>query len=84
MLESVKFMFFFKILLLAYIIQTMYIAIITKEFEGSSKTINFMNLDSGVLVLRNGLISQIVKMHYFYKDIFLSTPGHGSDTLNML
>ena len=37
----------------------------------------------GVLVLRCGYISYIVKMHYFFKNLF-STPRHRSDKLSLL
>ena len=35
--------------------------------EGSIKIVNFMTLGAGVLVLRRGRVSHIVKMHYFFK-----------------
>ena len=50
--KSVKLMYFFKNLLLysqAYIRQTMYIIIMTKE--GFTKIVTFMTLGGGVLVL---------------------------------
>ena len=36
---------------------------------------------TGVLLPRRGHVSHIVKMHYFLKNIFISTPRHGSDKL---
>ena len=39
--------------------------------EGSTKIINFMTSGVGVLVLRCSLISYIVKIHYFSKNLLL-------------
>ena len=66
--KSVKFMYFFKNLLLysqALIRQTKYVVIMTKEW--STKIVNFMTPGVGVLVLGRGHISHRVKMHYFLK-----------------
>ena len=65
-------LYFFKILLLysqAYIRQTKYIVMMTKE--GSTKIVNFMTPGAGVLVLGRGHINHIVKMHYFFKNLLL-------------
>ena len=47
----------------AYIRQTKCIVMMAKE--GSTKTLNFMTPDAGVLVQGCGHISHKVKMHYF-------------------
>ena len=63
---------FFKNLLLyshAYIRQTKYIVVMTKE--GSTKIVTFMTRGAGVFVLGCGHISHIVKMHYFFKNLLL-------------
>ena len=67
----VKMHYFFKNLLYshAYIRQTKYIVMMTKE--GSTQIVNFMTLRTGVLVLGCGHISHIVKMHYFFKSLLL-------------
>ena len=39
--------------------------------EGFTKIVNFMTPGAGVLVLGHGLISHIVKMHYFFKNLLL-------------
>ena len=39
--------------------------------EGSTKIVNFMTPGAGVLLLGRGLISHIVKMHYFFKNLLL-------------
>ena len=39
--------------------------------EGSTKIVNFMTPVAGVLALGRGYISHIVKMHYFFKNLFL-------------
>ena len=39
--------------------------------EGSTKIVNDMTPGTGVLVLGHGHISYIVKMHYFFKNLFL-------------
>ena len=60
----VKMQYFFKNLLLysqAYIRQTMYIIMMTKE--DSTKIVNFMAPGAGVLVQGRVYISHIVKMH---------------------
>mgnify|MGYP003692222091 CR=1 FL=1 len=58
----------------------MYIVIITKE--GSIKIVTFMTPGAGVLVLRCGHISHIVKMHYFFINFLLYPQAKGkvSDT----
>ena len=66
----VKMHHFFKNLLLysqAYIRQTNYVVMITKE--GSTKIVNFMTPGAGVLVQGHGHISHVVKMHYFFKNL---------------
>ena len=63
-------MYFLKNLLLysqALISKTKYVVMMTKE--GSTKIVNFMTLGAGVLVLVRG--HNIVKMHYFFKNILL-------------
>ena len=65
-------MYFFKNLLLysqALIRQTKYDVMMTKE--GSTKIVNFMTPGAGVLVLGRALISHIVKMHYFFKNLLV-------------
>ena len=60
----VKILYSFKNLVLhsqAYIRQTKYILMMTKE--GFTKIVNFMNPGAGVLVLGRDHISNIVKMH---------------------
>ena len=52
--------------------------------EGSTKIENFMTLGAGVLALRRGHISHIVKIHYFFKKIFFSTQWYGSDKLKAM
>ena len=37
----------------------------------STKIVNFMTPRAGVLLLGRGLISHIVKMHYFFKNLLL-------------
>ena len=67
-----KMYYFFKNLLLysqAYIRQTMYIVMMTKE--GSTKILTFITPGAGVLALGCGRISHIVKMHYFFKNLLL-------------
>ena len=62
--------YIFKNLLLyshAYIRQTKYIVMITKE--GSTKIIAFMAPGAEVLVLGRGHISHTVKMHYFFQNL---------------
>ena len=64
--NSVKLRYFLKNFLpysQAYIRQTKYIVMITKE--GSTKIVNFMRPGPGVLVLGCGHISHMVKMHFF-------------------
>ena len=39
--------------------------------ERSTKIVNFMTPGEAVLVLGRGLISHIVKMHYFFKNLLL-------------
>ena len=68
----VKMYYFFKNLLLyskVLIRQTKYVVMMTKE--GSTKIVNFMTHRAGVLVLGRGHISNIVKMHYFFKNLLL-------------
>ena len=70
--HKVKVHYFFKSPLLyshAYIRQTKYIVMMTKE--GSTKIVNFMKSDAGVLVLGCCHINHIVKVHYFYKNFLL-------------
>ena len=50
--------------------------------EGSTKIVNFMNPGAGVLVLRRGHNSHMVKMHYFFKNLPL-TLRHRSDKLSI-
>ena len=50
---------------------------ITKE--RSTKFVNFMTPGAGVLVLGGGHISYVVKMNYFFKNLFFSFPKHRSD-----
>ena len=81
--KSVKLMYFLKNLLLysqALIRQTKYVVMMTKE--GSTKIVNFMTPGAGVPVLGRGHISNVVKMHYFFK-IFFSTPRHRLDKLSI-
>ena len=62
----VKMHYFFKNLLLyshAYIRQTKYIVVMTKE--GSTKIVNFMTPGAGAFVLGCGHIGHRVKMHYY-------------------
>ena len=76
-------MYLLKNLLLysqAQIRQIKYVVMMTKE--GSTKIVNFMTPGAGVLVLGRGLISHIVKMHYFFKNLLL-TPRHRSDILSI-
>ena len=49
--------------------QTKYVVMMNKE--GSTKIVNFMTPGVGVLVLGRGHISHIVKMNYFFKNLFL-------------
>ena len=70
--HRVKMHYFFKNLLFnsqALIRQTKYVVMMTKE--GSTKIINFITPGVGVLVLGRGHISHRVKMHYFFKNLFL-------------
>ena len=46
------------------------------------KIVNFITPWTGVLVLGHGPISHIVKMHYFFRDLF-SRSEHGSDKLSI-
>ena len=39
--------------------------------EASTKIVNFMNSGAGVLVLGRDHICHILKMHYFFKNLFL-------------
>ena len=60
----VKMHYFFKNLHFnsqALIRQTKYVVMMTKE--GSTKIVNFMTPEAGVLVLGRGHISHIVKLH---------------------
>ena len=41
--------------------------------EGSTKIVNFMAHGAEVLVLWRGHISHIVKMHYFFKNLFFNS-----------
>ena len=47
--------------------------------EGSIKFVNFMTPGAGLLVLGGGHISYVVKMNYFFKNLFFSFPRHRSD-----
>ena len=70
--KNVKLMYFLENLLQysqAYIRQTKYIIMMTKE--GSTKIVTFMTPEAGVLVLGRGHISHIVKLHYFFKNLLL-------------
>ena len=53
----------------AWFIQTMCIVIMTEE--GSTKIVNFMTSGLGVLVLRCGHMSYMVKIHHFFKNLSL-------------
>ena len=44
--------------------------------EGSTKIVNFMTPGAGVLVLGRGHISNIVKMHYFFKNLLLYSQAY--------
>ena len=71
-INLVKMHYFFKNLLLytqAKIRKSMYILMMTKG--GSTKIVTFMPPEAGVLVLRCGHISHIVKIHYFFKNLLL-------------
>ena len=59
----------FLLLSLAWSIQTKCIVLMTKE--KSTKIVNFMSPEAGVLVQERGHISHIVKMHYFFQNLFL-------------
>ena len=39
--------------------------------EGSTKFVNFMTTRAGILVLGCGHIKDIVKIHYFYKNLLM-------------
>ena len=39
--------------------------------EGSTKIVNFMTPEAGVLVLGRGHISHIAKIHYSFKNLLL-------------
>ena len=68
-----KLHYFFKNLLLycqVLIRQIKYAVIMTKE--GSTKIINFITPGAGVLVLGCGHISHIVRLHYFFTNLFIS------------
>ena len=69
--------YFFKNLLLysqAKIRQTKYVEMMTTE--RSTKILNFMTPGVGVLVLGRGHISNIVKMHYFFKNRLLYSQAY--------
>ena len=66
--------YFFKNLLLyshAYFRQTKYIHVVMMTKEGPTKVVTFMTPGAGVLALRCGHISHIVKIHYFFKNHLL-------------
>ena len=70
--QIVKIHYFFKNLLLysqAEIRKTKYIVMMTKE--GYTKIVNFMTPAAGVLALGCGHVNQIVKIHYFIKNLLL-------------
>ena len=80
----VKIHYFFKNLLLysqAWIRQTKFIVMITKE-GSTTKIVNLMTPETGVLVLGCVYISHIVQLHISLK-IFFSTPKHRSDKLSI-
>ena len=54
--------------------------IMKKKGSKNTKYVNFMSLGEGVLVLRGGHISHIVKMTITLK-FFFSAPSHRSDKL---
>ena len=60
--------------------KTKYIVMMTKE--ESTKIVNFMTPAARVLVLGWGGTSHIVKLHYFFENIFLTTM-HRSNKLGI-
>ena len=52
--------------------------------EGSTKIVNFMTPGAGVLVLGRGHISDIVKMHYFFKNLLLQSQAQITQTMCIL
>ena len=81
--HRVKMHYFFKNLLLysqAYIRQTKYIVMMTKE--ESTKIVNFMTPGTWALLIGRGHISHIEKMHYSFKNLLLYSQ-HGSDKLSV-
>ena len=59
-----------KTFLLLCMVQTKCILMMSKE--GSTKVENFITPGAGVLVLRSGQISHLVKGHYFFKNLLYS------------
>ena len=49
--------------------------------EGSTKIINFLTPGAGVLVLRHGHTSHILKMHYFFKILLLYSQALNRQTM---
>ena len=78
----VKMHYFFKNILYscASSRQTEYIVMMSKE--ASTKIVNFKTPGAGVPMMGCGHISQIVKMHYFFK-ISFSAPMHRLDKLSI-
>ena len=71
-IHIVKIHYFFKNLILyshAYIGQTKYIVMMTKEV--STKIVNFMTPGEEVIALGCGHISHILKIYYFFKNLLL-------------
>ena len=52
-----------------WIRKTKYLELVIKE--GSTKIVNFITSGAEVLVLELGHIRHIVKLHYFFKNLFL-------------
>ena len=77
--------YFFKNLLLysqAYIRQTKYIIMMTKE--GSTKIVTFMTPRAGVLALGRGHISHIMEMHFSYKNHLLYSQAQIKQTKHIV
>ena len=51
--------------------------------EGFTRIVNCITPVGGVLVLGRGYITQLVKLHYFFKILF-SRPRHISDKLRVI
>ena len=69
----VKLHFFFYNLLYSGALFRQTKCVIIMIEEGSNKIVNFMTPGVGVLVLRCDHIIYIVKMHYFFKNLFLNS-----------